>query len=126
MDVIQRSIQGVGEILAKILGKDTYNKNEIIFEGDEAKGAYDLDVLLNLMIGRGEVGDAEDFLFEEIEKHPTRATYYTGISILERLKVMRDEDLEKAGYSRGEIEAWEKDWRNYEWILNKGNSELPK
>jgi len=92
-DIIKMMIDGIGDMTAKILG--TEREKEIVMFTEESN-SHDLYTVLAQFVDEGRYCEAEDLLFEELDKGFTEGKYLAGVEFYEMLKET-DKDLLKAG-----------------------------
>ncbi len=103
-DYIMRLIHGIARTLARILfGKDEENGEEIA--AVMSRAAHEKDDYFRRMIDAGEIGAAEDRLFEMIESSAWEAREMAALvlSFYDHANSKPDEFLAAAGFSREEI-----------------------
>lgn len=101
-DWIVRQIQMIAQFLAKLLfGKDT---SEYIIEDEENLNGTDLLYkALCAKLEKGDICGAEDILFEALE-NGGKENLEVAIDFYAKLNNMSDAELEKADFSREEVE----------------------
>ncbi|MBE6764396.1 MAG: hypothetical protein E7546_00760 [Ruminococcaceae bacterium] len=108
-DYIMRQIETFVRLLAKVLlckeEDDLFTFSIIEKMGDEADP---LLAKLSRLVDRGEINEAEDCLFEELEKGDLK-TVETAMCFYKSLNDMSDEELESCNFSREEITEAVKD-----------------
>ena len=108
-DYIMRQIETFVRLLAKVLlckeEDDLFTFSIIEKMGDEADP---LLAKLSRLVDRGEINEAEDCLFEELEKGGLK-TVETAMCFYKSLNDMSDEELESCNFSREEITEAVKD-----------------
>ena len=108
-DYIMRQIETFVRLLAKVLlckeEDDLFTFSIIEKMGDEADP---LLAKLGGLVDRGEINEAEDCLFEELEKGDLK-TVETAMCFYKSLNDMSDEELESCNFSREEITEAVKD-----------------
>lgn len=109
-DFFKRQIEGIIRVYAKLLFNKEYKGDEweeeipTTPEGEELSLQDDLD----RMLGQGEIGQAEDLLFEVLEEAVAQKVSRRECEELvtwfyEQLRRMSDEELERGDFSREEI-----------------------
>ena len=86
-------IDGIGDFTAKILDKE--REKEIVMFTEESN-SHDLYTILKQYVEEGQYCEAEDMLFEELNKGYSEGKYLAGIEFYEMLKEI-DKDILKAG-----------------------------
>lgn len=101
-DWIMRQIQMIAQMLAKILfGKET---TDYIVEDEENLNGTDLLYkAISEKLASGDIGGAEDILFEALE-NGGRENLEVAVDFYSRLNKMTDAQLEAADFSREEVE----------------------
>lgn len=101
-DWIMRQVQMLAQMLAKILfGKET--TDYIIEDEDDLNGTDLLYKALCAKLEKGDICGAEDILFEALE-NGGKENLEVAIDFYARLNKMSDAELEKADFSREEVE----------------------
>ncbi len=101
-DWIVRQIQMIAQMLAKILfGKDT---TDYIIENEEDLNGTDLLYkAICALLEKGDIGGAEDLLFEALE-NGGKENLEVAVDFYSRLNNMTDKELEAGNFSREEVE----------------------
>ncbi len=101
-DWIMRQIQMIAQMLAKILfGKET---TDYIVEDEENLNGTDLLYkAISEKLASGDIGGAEDILFEALE-NGGRENLEVAVDFYSKLNKMTDAQLEAADFSREEVE----------------------
>jgi len=92
-DIVKMMIDGIGDFTAKILDKE--REKEIVMFTEESN-SHDLYTILKQYVEEGRYCEAEDMLFEELNKGYSEGKYLAGIEFYEMLKEI-DKDILKAG-----------------------------
>ncbi|MCL2370176.1 MAG: DUF6483 family protein [Firmicutes bacterium] len=92
-DIVKMMIDGIGDFTAKILDKE--REKEIVMFTEESN-SHDLYTILKQYVEEGQYCEAEDMLFEELNKGYSEGKYLAGIEFYEMLKEI-DKDILKAG-----------------------------
>lgn len=100
------------ETFGKNLGKTLFNEKEEI-EPIVIENLCDKDimkVILQKLIHEGKFNEAEDTLFEFLEKNKSNEVKEVGEWFYNELSLKSDETLEKCSFSREEVEQGLKDF----------------
>lgn len=89
--------QGMANQLGKGIRAEIPRPNNTV--GDDEM----LPEILNEMIGAGKIDEAEDLLFRCVENMPLAENYTIGLHFYEKLSLLSDDELQRAGWSRQEI-----------------------
>jgi len=100
-DIIKMMIDGIGDMTAKILG--TEREKEIVMFTEESN-SHDLYTVLAQFVGEGRYCEAEDLLFEELDKGFTEGKYLAGVEFYEMLKEIDKDTLKACNFPHSEIE----------------------
>lgn len=124
-DYILRIIESIGEFAGKVL----FNKQSKKFENIDVQSMTTQDVLpilLKKLVLQGKYNEAENLLFEELEKNPSNDLIKIGKDFYNILLLKSDEDLTKANFSREEIFQGLNDMKKFifELIQVTNNSHL--
>ncbi|WP_026884575.1 DUF6483 family protein [Clostridium akagii] len=101
-DYIIRLTESIGQALAKII----FNKQQNEFENisiESMTGKDILPILLKRFVLQGKYNEAENILFEEIDKNPCNDLVNIGMNFYNGLLEKNDEELAKGNFSREEI-----------------------
>lgn len=101
-DWIMRQVQMIAQMLAKILfGKET---TDYIIEDEENLNGTDLLYkALSELLTKGEIGKAEDLLFEALE-NGGKENLEVAVDFYAKLNKYSDKELEERDFSREELE----------------------
>ncbi|AZV56632.1 MULTISPECIES: DUF6483 family protein [Clostridium] len=124
-DYILRIIESIGEFAGKVL----FNKQSKEFKNIDVQSMTIQDVLpilLKKLVFQGKYNEAENLLFEELEKNPSNDLIKIGKDFYNILLLKSDEDLTKANFSREEIFQGLNDMKKFtcELIQVTNNSHL--
>lgn len=101
-DYIMRIIESIGEASAKVFFNKKWKGLENI--NMQAMSAQDiLPVLLKRLVFEGKYNEAENMLFKELSKNPSKYLVKAGKDFYNMLLSKSDEELAKANFSREEI-----------------------
>jgi len=100
-DIIKMMIDGIGDMTAKILDKD--REKEIVMFTEESN-SHDLYTVLAQFVDESRYCEAEDLLFEELDKGFTEGKYLAGIEFYEMLKNVDKDTLRTCNFPHSEIE----------------------
>lgn len=102
-DYIMRQIEGLSRCLAKVL----FDRDEDDYQVVDSEGRFsDSDFFgyqLRRRLREGQINEAENLLFETVEREPRRDYLLIALQFYAELQAMTDEQLEKGGFSRAEI-----------------------
>lgn len=102
-DYIMREIG----MLARMLGKTIFHKEvetiELIDENGYTTGDGLLYFRLSSLVKQGEIGKAEDLLFDEVRSNPSHQLLLVACQFYADLNNLSDEELEGGGFSKEEI-----------------------
>ncbi len=103
-DYILRQIELLGQGARVLLGKQEAGDEEaVITEDGILSGEIFLLHRLRLLVHEGKIGEAEDLLFENLERDRGGACFGAARTFYEELQALSDEELEAGGFSREEI-----------------------
>ncbi|MGI6152906.1 MAG: DUF6483 family protein [Christensenellaceae bacterium] len=104
-DYIMRQIELLSRGLAKMLMKKTSLDvlENLVTEEGALSGKEYLKFTLDTMVMRGEIGEAEDLLFESVSKRPEKEYLQVALDFYEGLAGMSEEELNRCNFSRGEV-----------------------
>lgn len=103
-DYLMRQIQMMVAFIAKmVFKKDTISYTAIKDEGTNI--THDGELYLDLMsrIKKGEINEAENMLFEAVQKNPNNALLEIALDFYNTLGEMPDEFLSDNNFSREEV-----------------------
>ena len=101
-DWMMRQIQMLAQVLAKILfGKET--TDYIIEDEQNLNGTDLLYKAISELLSKGDIGGAEDLLFEALE-NGGKENLEVAIDFYTKLNKMSDSELEAGNFSREEVE----------------------
>ena len=106
-DIVKMMVGGVGDLLAKVIGKEEDEKEIVVIT--EASSSHDLYTVLKQMVDAGRYCDAEDLLFEEIDKEYTGGKYLAGLEFYDMLRELGNEQLLTGNFSISEVDDGLKD-----------------
>lgn len=102
-DYIMREIEGLTRLLANTLFQKDLERESMIDESFTVSGdGYLLYTLYN-MISDGKINEAENLLFDEIEREPRREYLEIAAQFYSRLASMGDAALASCNFSREEM-----------------------
>ena len=99
-DYILRQIENLASFLAKVIFNKSSVKYDII--QDSSMGTDLLYTILMDMIKKGQINEAENMLFEEIDINNKRYLE-VAVDFYSEINTLSDDDLEKYNFSRQEI-----------------------
>jgi len=112
-DYVMRQIELLSKGLAKMLfQKDTGSEETVDEQGFVNEGML-YKKLLTGMMEAGQLGEAEDYLYEVLEQNSGPLFLGLALWFYEQLSALSDEALEAADYSRDEIAQGLKDVARY-------------
>jgi len=97
-----RQIKGIADAIAAII----FRKSEVSYDIQDEANHTETDTLflrLNELLDSGNINGAEDLLFEEIKSNDTNYLLL-AVDFYQRLNNKNDDELERCGFSRDEIE----------------------
>lgn len=101
-DYILRLIQSTTKFLAKVaLNKESKEVEDISFEA--LSGQDILPILVKRLIYECKYNEAENIIFDELDKNPSEGIYEIAKSFYSSLLAKSDEELEKANFPRDEV-----------------------
>lgn len=101
-DYILRIAESIGKLAAKVfLNKEGKEFENINIESMSEKDI--LPILLKRLVLQGKYNEAENILFEELYKNPSKDLIIIGKYFYDMLLLKSDEELVKANFSREEI-----------------------
>lgn len=102
-DYILRMIEDLGRMLRQVF----LQEEEEMFEIVDEEGRFSESDFLGYRVGRllleRRINEAENLLFDEIERDPNPSYLAVGVHFYEDLQELSDEELEAADFSREEI-----------------------
>ena len=102
-DYILRMIEDLGRVLRQVF----LQEEEEMFEIVDEEGRFSESDFLGYRVGRllleRRINEAENLLFDEIERDPQPSFLAVGVHFYEDLQELSDEELEAADFSREEI-----------------------
>lgn len=99
---IEKLINELGKSIAKTaLHKKEDNRGNLNL--NEIGSSNVIQIILKHLINKGEFNEAENMLFEEINKDNSKELYYIAIDFYNLLLEKSDDELEKANFTREEI-----------------------
>lgn len=101
-DYVLRIIKSIGEAAAKVFKKENVKELKNIDINSMSKNDI-LPVLLKHLVLQGKYNEAENILFEELNKNPSNNLINIGKDFYSMLNSKSDEELTKAHFSREEI-----------------------
>jgi hypothetical protein len=102
-DYILRMVESLGRFAAKLMKKETSDLDGLHMESLSTEDI--LPIILKKLLHESKYGEAEDLLFRELERNPTKSTCDRALAFYRELNEKTDEELELAGFPRLEIEA---------------------
>lgn len=97
-DLVMRDIETLTLSLSRfVFGKDSTNYES---DGDEIWDGQAMQ--LDAMVGRGELNEAEDFLFDAMEDGDDRALEL-AVDFYARINTFTDGQLKESGFTRQEV-----------------------
>lgn len=102
-DYILRMVESLGRFAAKLMKKETSDLDGLHMESLSTEDI--LPIILKKLIHEAKYGEAEDLLFRELERNPTKNTCDLALSFYSGINEKSDAELERAGFPRDEIEA---------------------
>lgn len=102
-DYIMREIQGLTRFLAKVLLQKEQPRGELLSEDLVVSGdGFFLHTLLG-MVEKGEINQAENLLFEELDTAPRAELLAIAVRFYTCVAGLNDAQLAAAGFAREEI-----------------------
>jgi len=101
-DWLMRQIKSIADAIAAII----FRKTEVAYEIQDKANHTEADTLflrLTDMLDNSNINEAEDLLFEEIKPNDTNYLLL-AVDFYQRLNNKSDDQLERCGFSRDEIE----------------------
>ena len=102
-DYILREIQALTRFLAKAVFQTELESDPLLDESGIVTGEKFFAHTLFALVARGQLNEAENLLFEEIEKHPQQEYLKLAIRFYSRLNAMDDKTLREYNFTREEI-----------------------
>lgn len=102
-DFIEREIEGLARFVAKTFMQRDLPSEEMITEDGALSPELFLKHMLSQLIAEGNINRAEDMLFEWIDESPRPDYLPVACWFYETLNKLSDEQLDRAGFPRGEI-----------------------
>lgn len=102
-DYILRMVESLGRFAAKLMKKETSDLDGLHMESLSTEDI--LPIILKKLLHEAKYGEAEDLLFRELERNPTKGTCDMALAFYRELNERSDAELELAGFPRVEIEA---------------------
>lgn len=102
-DYILRMVESLGRFAAKLMKKETSDLDGLHMESLTTEDI--LPIILKKLIHEAKYGEAEDLLFHELDRNPTKNTCDLALTFYRELNAKSDEELERAAFPRVEIEA---------------------
>lgn len=90
------------ETLTLSLSRFVFHKDDTAYRRGGDEGWDGLSLRLDAMVGRGELNDAEDLLFDALDEGDDRALEL-AVDFYARINVMTDTALKVCGFSRQEV-----------------------
>ena len=109
-DFVKMMLDGVGEMTRKVLGKEE-TKEIVMFS--EQSNSHDLYTVITQYVEEHRFCEAEDLLYEEIDKGFTEGKYLAGVEFYEMLKAIDEEVLIAHNFSLKEVEDGQKELNRY-------------
>lgn len=101
-DYILRLVEDLGKFAAKVLLDKEQEEYENINLDSVSSGEI-LQILLKKLLLEGKYNEAENILFEELNKNPSTNLVDIGKDFYNILLSKSDEELIKGNFSRGEV-----------------------
>lgn len=103
-DYILRQIELLGKGVRVLAGvEEAGYGEELIAENGEVSGELFLLYRLRQLLAENRINEAEDLLFENLERQPTDAYAAVAAEFYAEVQKLSDAQLEQAGFSREEI-----------------------
>lgn len=102
-DYIMWEIEKLTRLLAMAMFHKELDTTEFVDEKGNLSGGQFLSYRLNRMVLEGEIGKAEDLLFESLEEDAGDDYKRAALDFYSALQRLPDEKLEAGGFSREEI-----------------------
>lgn len=103
-DYILRQIELLGKGVRVMLGKqEAGDEEEMIAEDGRLSGEIFLLHRLRALLYEGRVNEAENLLFENLERQMNPAYFATAVTFYSEVQRLSDGELAEAGFSRAEI-----------------------
>lgn len=120
-DYLLRMVESLGRFAAKLMKKEASDLDGLHMESLTTEDI--LPIILKKLLHEAKYGEAEDLLFHELDRNPTKSTCDLALSFYRELNVKDDEELERASFPREEIETGLEDLgRILRRIEEKGNA----
>ncbi|HSP46623.1 MAG TPA: DUF6483 family protein [Clostridiaceae bacterium] len=100
-DYILRMVESLGRFAAKLMKKETSDLDGLHMESLSTEDI--LPIILKKLLHEAKYGEAEDLLYRELERNPTKSTCDMALSFYKEINAKSDEELEAAGFPREEI-----------------------
>lgn len=101
-DYILRLTESVGKFAAKVLlHKSPKEMDDICWES--LSGQDIIPILIKRLVHEGKYNEAENIIFEELDKNPSKELYEAAKEFYKILLSKSDEELEKCNFSREEV-----------------------
>lgn len=102
-DFIMREIQGLARFMAQVLFQKGLTADEIIDENAVVAEDMLLEYTLMKLVREGRINEAENRMFEEIEREPQLGYLQLALRLYTEVAKYGDEQLAAFDYSRQEI-----------------------
>lgn len=102
-DYIMYEIEKLSRLLAMAMFHKQLDTTEFVDEKGNLSGGQFLTYRLNRLVLEGQIGKAEDLLFETLEENTGTEFLKAALDFYNDLQKLSDEKLEAGGFSRAEI-----------------------
>ncbi|MBE6788076.1 MAG: hypothetical protein E7539_00225 [Ruminococcaceae bacterium] len=103
-DYIMDMIEDFGDLLLNLKEKITHNEEFSTVNHDENLGqAGLLGIMLKRKCAAGEINEAENMLFEELEAHPEPDYFYVAVDFYKELASYNEAKLMSCNFSKEEV-----------------------
>ncbi|MDT8718175.1 hypothetical protein IAI10_16025 [Clostridium sp. 19966] len=103
-DYIERLIKSIGQLLVGIfMGKENVislkeEESEVILSGEKV-----LEIMLKKYISEGKINEAEDILFDTLEKHKSPKYFEVALWFYSEINKLEEDELTRYNFSKQEI-----------------------
>lgn len=102
-DFFMRQIEGLTEVIAKVVFHKDTEKEQIINAQNQISDTGLFRHTLFRMLAEGQINEAEDLLHERLASKPNRKYFTIALDFYQELACLSDETLLQNNFSREEI-----------------------